>query len=166
LLGACSVRLPFLATYRCQMAAAFMNRVTPSNVGGMAVNARYLQRSGVDAAQATATVGLTSATEAIVNVLLILLFFTWQGRGASGISLSFPSSTAFHVVIAVIAVAFVVFIITPRGRKLMTEKVVPFLRGVHTSLAEVAHSPTRLLSMFGGGFGRALTDFAALVIAL
>ena len=166
LLGACSMRLAFFATYRCQMAAAFMNRVTPSNVGGMAVNARYLQVSGVDAATATATVGLTSATEAIVNVALVLLFFTWAGRGTSGVSLSLPSSTATHVVVAVIVIALIIFLITPRGRKLFREKVLPFLRGVRTSLADVARSPARLLSMFGGGFGRALTDFAALVIAL
>jgi uncharacterized protein (TIRG00374 family) len=166
LLGACSVRLPFFATYRCQMAAAFMNRVTPSNVGGMAVNARFLQVSGVDAATATATVGLTSATEAIVNVLLVLLFFTWAGRGASGVSLSLPSSTAVRVVVAVILIALLVFLITPMGRKLFKEKVLPFLKGVRTSLAEVARSPVRLLSMFGGGFGRALTDFVALVIAM
>jgi uncharacterized protein (TIRG00374 family) len=166
LLGACSVRLGFLATYRCQMAAAFMNRVTPSNVGGMAVNARYLQVSGVGAAVATATVGLTSATEAIVNVVLVVLFFTWAGRGTHGVSVSLPSSTAIHVVVAVIVIALAIFVITPRGRKLFKVKVLPFLRGVRTSLAEVAHSPLRLLSMFGGGFGRALTDFAALVIAL
>ena len=166
LLGACSVRLAFFATYRCQMAAAFMNRVTPSNVGGMAVNARYLQVSGVDAATATATVGLTSATEAIVNVVLVLLFFTWAGRGTSGLSLSLPSSTAVRVVVAVILIALIIFLITPRGRKLYKDKVLPFLRGVRTSLAEVARSPLRLLAMFGGGFGRALTDFVALVIAL
>jgi uncharacterized protein (TIRG00374 family) len=165
LLGACSVRLGFFATYRCQMAAAFMNRVTPSNVGGMAVNARYLQKSGVDAATATATVGLTSATEAIVNVILVALFFTWAGRGAD-VSLSLPSSTAIRVVVVVVVVALAVFLITPRGRKLFKEKVLPFLRGVRTSLAEVAHSPVRLFSMFGGGFGRAVVDFAALVIAL
>jgi uncharacterized protein (TIRG00374 family) len=166
LLGACSVRLGFFATYRCQMAAAFMNRVTPSNVGGMAVNARYLQVSGVDAATATATVGLTSATEAIVNVLLVVLFFTWAGRGASGVSVSLPSSTAVRVVVAVIVIALAIFVITPRGRKMFKEKVRPFLHGVRTSLAEVARSPVRLLSMFGGGIGRALVDFAALVIAL
>jgi uncharacterized membrane protein YbhN (UPF0104 family) len=166
LLGACSVRLSFFATYRCQMAAAFMNRVTPSNVGGMAVNARYLQVSGVDAATATATVGLTSATEAIVNVALVLLFFTWAGRGASGVSLSLPSSAAVRVVVAVVVIALIIFLITPRGRKLFKEKVLPFLKGVRTSLADVGRSPVRLLSMFGGGFGRALTDFVALVIAL
>jgi len=165
LLGACSVQLSFFATYRCQMAAAFMNRVTPSNVGGMAVNARYLQVSGVDAAAATATVGLTSATEAIVNVVLVVVFFAWAGRGAD-VPLALPSSTAFRVVVAVILIALVVFVVTPPGRKMYRDKVRPFLRGVHTSLVEVARSPLRLLSMFGGGFGRALTDFAALVVAL
>ncbi len=166
LLGACSRRLPFFSTYRCQMAAAFMNRVTPSNVGGMAVNARYLQVSGVDAATATATVGLTSATEAIVNVALVFLFFTWAGRGTSGASVSLPSSTAVRVVVAVILTALVVSVLTPPGRKMLKQKVLPFLRGVRTSLAEVARSPVRLLAMFGGGFGRALTDFAALVVAI
>jgi uncharacterized protein (TIRG00374 family) len=166
LLGACSVPLQFGATYRCQMAAAFMNRITPSNVGGMAVNARYLQKCGVDAAAATATVGLTSAADMIVNVLLVIVFFTWAGRGTSDVSLSLPSSTALRVVIALVVIAGVIVVLTPRGRKLMREKVLPFLRGVRHSLVEVAHSPLRMLSMFGGGLGRAIVDFAALVIAL
>src|SRR5262249_25010247 len=153
LLGACSIRLPFTATYRCQMAAAFMNRVTPSNVGGMAVNARYLHRTGVDAATATATGGRTSAISMIVNCALGRIFFTWAGRGTGGISLSLPSTTAIRIVAAAIAIAAVIFVVTPRGRALMRDKVRPFLRGVHCSLREVARSPLRMLAMFGGGLG-------------
>ena len=46
--------------------------------------------------------------------LVVLLFFVWAGRGTSGISLSLPSSTAVHVVVAVLVIAGAIFIVTPR----------------------------------------------------
>ena len=30
------------------MASSFVNRVTPANVGGMALNVRFMQKAGVD----------------------------------------------------------------------------------------------------------------------
>ncbi len=40
--------LPFVANVEAQMASSFVNRVTPANVGGMALNLRFLQKAGID----------------------------------------------------------------------------------------------------------------------
>ena len=42
LLGSVTVRLPFWPTVLTQGASSFINRVSPANVGGMALNVRFL----------------------------------------------------------------------------------------------------------------------------
>ena len=49
LIGAVPQRIRFWPTVLTQGASSFVNRVSPANVGGMALNARYLQKSGVEA---------------------------------------------------------------------------------------------------------------------
>ena len=46
LAGGVTVPLPFVATVETQLASSFVNRVSPANVGGMALNVRYLQKVG------------------------------------------------------------------------------------------------------------------------
>ena len=57
-LGAIPAGLPFGPTYIVQFGGSFLNRVTPNNVGGMALNFRYLQKAGVDSGAATGSVWL------------------------------------------------------------------------------------------------------------
>src|SRR5262249_56480057 len=48
LLGGVSVRVPFWPTVLTQGASSFVNLVSPSNVGGMALHTRFLQNTGDD----------------------------------------------------------------------------------------------------------------------
>ena len=41
--------LPLVPNVQAQMASSFVNRVTPANVGGMALNVRFMQKAGVPA---------------------------------------------------------------------------------------------------------------------
>jgi uncharacterized protein (TIRG00374 family) len=166
LMGACAQHLPFGATYRCQMAAAFMNRVTPNNVGGMGVNARYLQRSGIDPAAAAAAVGVSTVADQILTAGLILIFVVWAGRGTNSFGFSFADASTVFVVLAVVLALLGLGMLSARGRKFLSDKVLPFLKGVRQSLVEVAKSPSRILLIFGGSLGHTATDFAALVVAL
>ena len=45
--GGVPEHLPFVPNLAAQMASSFVNRVTPANVGGMALNLRFLQKAGV-----------------------------------------------------------------------------------------------------------------------
>jgi uncharacterized protein (TIRG00374 family) len=166
LMGASAQHLPFGPTYRCQMAAAFMNRVTPNNVGGMGVNARYLQRSGIDPAAAAAAVGVSTVADQILTTGLILIFVVWAGRGTNSFSFSFADASTVFVVLAVVLALLGLGMLSARGRMFLREKVLPFLKGVRHSLVEVAKSPSRILLIFGGSLGHTATDFAALVVAL
>src|SRR5439155_6909097 len=81
-------RLPFVPNLAAQMASSFVNRVTPANVGGMALNLRFLQKAGVPTAEAVTGVGLNSIAGAIVHVVLLVVFFAWAGQsGGAGFSI-------------------------------------------------------------------------------
>jgi hypothetical protein len=83
LIGAVVPRIRFWPTVLAQGASSFINRVSPANVGGMALNARYLQKSGVDTSSGVAAVGVNSLAGALVHLVLMVVFFTWAGRGLS-----------------------------------------------------------------------------------
>ncbi len=50
LVGGVPNHLPMIPTIETQLASSFVNRVTPANVGGMALNVRFMQKAGVDPA--------------------------------------------------------------------------------------------------------------------
>src|SRR4029077_17027828 len=60
LMGAIPQRIRLWPTVLAQGASSFINRVSPANVGGMALNARYLQKSGVEPTAGVAAVGVNS----------------------------------------------------------------------------------------------------------
>src|SRR5439155_22397482 len=130
-------------------AAWFVNRVPPANVGGMALNARLLQKSGADAGTAVAGVGLNSLAGEVVHIVLMVIFFVWSG---SSLAKSFTLPSGSKVLLAVAAVGAVAggVLVTKWGRKRLLG---PVRRGVRSSivnLREVAKSPTKLALVFGG----------------
>jgi hypothetical protein len=46
LIGSVPIWLPVWPTVLTQAASSFINRVSPANIGGMALNVRFLQKSG------------------------------------------------------------------------------------------------------------------------
>lgn len=71
-LGSVPIRPPLAQLFAVQMAASAVNHVVPGSVGGMAVNVRFLQRSGLSRAAAMAAVGLNSIATLITHLLLIV----------------------------------------------------------------------------------------------
>jgi hypothetical protein len=92
LIGAVAARIRLSPTVLAQAASSFVNRVSPANVGGMAPNARFLQKSGVDTSSGVAAVGVNSLAGAVVHLVLIVVFFTWAGRGL-GKAFKLPSGS-------------------------------------------------------------------------
>ena len=62
LIGFVPERLRLSRTVLVQVAASFVKLVAPAAVGGIAVNTRYLQKAGVPAGQAAASVGASQLT--------------------------------------------------------------------------------------------------------
>ena len=149
LLGGVSVRVPFWPTALAQGASSFVNRVSPSNVGGMALNVRFLQKAGVEPAAGVAAVGVNALAGALVHGVLLVIFFAWAGRSTAN-AFKLPSSSTLLVILGVAAAVIGIVIATRQGRRLAARKLLPSLRSSLASLRRVARSPARLTLLFGG----------------
>jgi undecaprenyl-diphosphatase len=150
LIGGVSVRVPFWPTVLTQGASSFVNRVSPSNVGGMALNVRYLQKCGVEPTAGVAAVGVNSLAGALVHGVLLVIFFAWAGRSGAGKAFKLPSSSTLLAILAVVAAVIGIVIATRQGRRFAARKLLPSLRSSVASLRKVARSPVRLTLLFGG----------------
>jgi len=165
LIGSVPDRIPALPTFEVQLAASFVNRITPAKVGGMATNIRFLQKRGLDPAVAISGIGLSNLAGFVTYVPLSLIFILWGRRAGVG-SLKLPSSSAILVgLTAVLALSGVVMLF-PWGRKLFLGKLVPILRRSVHGIAEVAKRPSKVITLFGGSILLTLTYVLALVFSI
>lgn len=160
LAGSVPDRVPLGPTIRAQVAAAFVDVVSPHSVGGMALNARFLQRRGVEPGAAVAGVGVNVLGGVVAHVLLLGAFGLWAGResvpstpDASGSS----PSLLLLIPLVVAVLAIVALGVVPRGRLWARRQVVPHLRDARAGLRGIAHQPRQLLAVVGGS---ALTTLA------
>jgi undecaprenyl-diphosphatase len=149
MLGTVSIRLPFWATTLTQAASSFINRVSPANVGGMALNVRFMQKAGVEPSAGVAAVGVNALAGALVHGVLLVIFFTWAGRSLSK-AFKIPSSSKLLLILAIVAAVVGIVMATRQGRRFAARKVLPSVRSSLASLRRVARSPVRLATLFGG----------------
>jgi uncharacterized membrane protein YbhN (UPF0104 family)/tRNA A-37 threonylcarbamoyl transferase component Bud32 len=148
LIGFVPERLRLGRTVLVQLAASFVKLVAPAAVGGIAVNTRYLQKAGVPAAQAAASVGASQLTGMGCHVLLILLFGYVTGGSDTGPSLP-PSRIIIIALLAAAVLAVVVFSIGPL-RRLITSRARSLFAGVVPRLMDVLQSPKKIATGMGG----------------
>ena len=127
LLGGVPGRVPFWPTVLAQAASSFINRVSPANVGGMALNARYLQKSGVDPAAGVAAVGLSALAGAIVHGILLVIFFVLASRSLAH-AFKLPPASKLLLILAVVAALIGIVLATRRGRRFAATRVRKVLR--------------------------------------
>jgi hypothetical protein len=100
LIGFVPERLPLGRTVLVQLAASFVKLVAPAAVTGVAVNSRYLQRSGVRPGPAVASVGASQLSGMMVHILLLVVFGFVTGSSHNATDLA-PSRTVVIVLLAV-----------------------------------------------------------------
>ena len=165
LLGAVLPRIRFWPTVLAQAASSFVNRVSPANVGGMALNARYLQKSGVDTSAGVAAVGVNSLVGAIVHLVLIVVFFTWAGRGLAK-AFKLPSTSKLLLILAVVMAIVGIVLATRPGRRFAVGKLIPGLKSAAASLKRVAQNPGKMIMLFGGSVLITLAYIGALAASV
>lgn len=148
LLGFVPERLRLARTVWVQLAASFVKLVAPAAVGGIAVNTRYLQKAGVPAGQAAASVGASQLTGMTCHILMIMFFGYVTGTGSAGPSLP-PSRTIITALLASAVLAIVVFSIGPL-RRLITSRMRSVFSGVLPRLLDVLQSPKKIATGLGG----------------
>ena len=149
LMGAIPQRIRLWPTVLAQGASSFINRVSPANVGGMALNARYLQKSGVEPTAGVAAVGVNSLAGAVVHLILIVIFFAWSSRRL-GQAFKLPSTSTLLAIIAVILAVIGILLATRPGRRFASGTLVPGVRSAAASLSRVAQNPGKMTMLVGG----------------
>jgi undecaprenyl-diphosphatase len=162
--GSVIEHLPLGSTIETQMASSFVNRVTPANVGGMALNVRFMQKAGVDPAEAVTGIGLNVVAGVIVHVMLLFLFFAWAGQSSNGFQL--PASSKVLAVLAVVMAIVGLVIATRRGRRLAKKYVLGFVQRSRSSVVGIMRSPSRLAVLFGGSLGVTMAYICSLAAAV
>src|SRR2546428_6793356 len=146
-MGGVPGRVPFWPTVLTQAASSFVNRVSPANVGGMALNARYLQKSGVETSAGVAAVGVNSLAGAIVHLVLLVVFFAWSGHGLAH-AFKLPSSSKLLLILAIVLAIVGIVLATRPGRRLAAGKLVPGLKSAAVSLRRGGQNPVKRLLLF------------------
>jgi uncharacterized membrane protein YbhN (UPF0104 family) len=147
LMGFVPQRLDFVGTFFAQVAGSFVKLVAPPAVGGVAVNARFVQRSGVDPALAVASVGVWQLFAFVFHVLLLLLATLITGREAS--SDLVPSRPVLFAVVAVVLLLAAAFAV-PQARRLLRDRVQPMLTRIIPRLLDMLQTPSKLALGIGG----------------
>ncbi|MEU4997233.1 lysylphosphatidylglycerol synthase transmembrane domain-containing protein [Streptomyces sp. NPDC021622] len=147
LLGFVPERVPFLRTVQAQVAGSFVKIVAPAAVGGVALNTRFLQRSGVRSGLAVASVGASQLFGLGSHIMLLMIFGYLTGTEKTP-SLS-PSRT---VIAGLLSVAVLVLVVTaiPFLRKFVVTRVRSLFAGVVPRMLDVLQRPQKLLTGIGG----------------
>ncbi|WP_425443793.1 flippase-like domain-containing protein [Streptomyces aidingensis] len=148
LLGFVPEKVPYLRTVLAQVAGSFVKLVAPAAIGGVALNTRYLQRSGVRPGHAVASVGANQLFGFASAITLLFAFAYITGTQQAPTQLS-PSPT---VIAGLLTVAVAVLIITavPGLRRFLTERINVLFAGVVPRMLDVLQQPRKLLSGLGG----------------
>nr|WP_236670895.1 lysylphosphatidylglycerol synthase transmembrane domain-containing protein [Streptomyces sp. 7-21] len=147
LLGFVPEKVAYLRTVSAQVAGSFVKLVAPAAIGGVALNARYLQRQGLRPGHAVASVGASQLFGLGAHVALLLLFGYLTGTEHTP-TLS-PSRTVIAGVLTV-AVAALIVTAVPALRKMLSERVRSLFAGVVPRMLDVVQRPRKLLSGIGG----------------
>ncbi len=164
--GAVLAPVAFGRTFVTQLASSFANKITPAGLGGMGVNVRYLERSGVSKEDAVGAVALNGTVGFVVHVVALALSASLLGHtGLPHVHL--PDGWILLAAAAVVLSVAGVVLETSFGRK---HVLLPTERTGRDLLA-VVRRPTKAVQMFTGAFlvlasyvlalGFALTAFHA-----
>ncbi|MDX6328304.1 MAG: hypothetical protein QOI83_687, partial [Streptomycetaceae bacterium] len=140
-------RLSLVKTVLAQVAGSFVKLVAPAAVGGVALNTRYLQKSGVRPGLAVASVGASQLVGLGSHITLLMIFGYITGTEKTP-SLS-PSRTVMAGLLTVGVLALVVTAV-PTLRKFVSTRVRSLFAGVVPRMLDVLQQPMKLATGIGG----------------
>ncbi|MEY4347945.1 MAG: hypothetical protein RIS43_364, partial [Actinomycetota bacterium] len=130
-----------------QFAASFATLVSPPALGTVAVNGRYLQREGLSATAAGATVAVSQVLAFLVHILL--LFVAGIAAGTQQ-DLSFSPPREAVIALAVLALLLLIILPLPQVRRFVYNRARPRLEEVIPRFVTVAQRPSKVAIGIGG----------------
>jgi undecaprenyl-diphosphatase len=159
--GAAGRRLPFGRTVLAQLVSSVANRLTPGGTGGVGVNIRCLQRSGLTTPESVAAVTLVNVAGFIVHVLaLAAVAGLLAGRAVEPVRL--PHRGAVLIVFLAVTTLAGALFWSPLGRA----RVLPAARQAAQSLLAALRHPTQAILVLGGAAGVTGSYVLALLCSL
>ncbi len=153
-------RLPLYPMTVVQVACSFVNRVTPAGTGGLGLNERYLEKSGLPRPQALAAIGLNALAGAVVHALGVAVAIAALGQSGIG---GAPLPRGWGVLVAVTG-AFViagVVLLSP-----LRKRIVAPMKRAASDLVRVLRHPAQASQLFSGNVGVTLGNALALAACL
>lgn len=145
--GFVTEKLSLLRTIAVQVGLGFIRLVAPPAVTSVAINARYLIKSGISPAGAAASMAASQLVALITGIILLPLLGTLTGRNIVSRG---PGAPVVVGVLAVLAVAIAVVAVLPRLRTPVMAAVRRFTETALPRLAELAQQPLKLAQGLGG----------------
>ncbi|MGK4581594.1 lysylphosphatidylglycerol synthase domain-containing protein [Kitasatospora sp. HPMI-4] len=134
-------KLSFRRTLAAQVAGSFVKLISPGGVGGVALNTRFLQCSGVPTAQALSSVGACQAIGAVLHLMQLAVFSAVLGQ-SQGTEL--PDSPVLVAALAVVAVLAVLALSVPWVRGRLAGLLRPLRAEVLPRLLDLLQQPRKL----------------------
>jgi glycosyltransferase 2 family protein len=142
-------KLSLVRTFLAQLAGSFVTLVTPAAVGGVALNLRFLRKSGVASADAAASVGVSQVFALALHLLLLIIFVAMTGSSTRN---PLHPHAWVYIALAVLVAAALIVLAFPAGRRLVTSRVTPVVSQAIPRLLDVAQRPAKLTEGIGGAF--------------
>ena len=162
LTGSVPTKLRFRHTFMTQLSVAFSGLVAPAAIGNLALNTRYLQRAGVPAGAAGASVGLAQVFQFTSYVTLLAVTGVVAGISPQA---SFQPPAKVVAAIPVVLVVVIGLFAVPRVRRFFRERLMPQLRQVLPQVLAVLQRPRKLAELLGGALLLDVSFVAALYCA-
>ncbi|MEZ0094667.1 flippase-like domain-containing protein [Streptacidiphilus sp. EB129] len=124
-----------------QVAGTFLNIVTPSGVGGMAISTRFLHRSGIPTRMAVSSVGVAQAIGLVLHIALIFAF-GFLASGNYGSTLWNSADLLVALLVAAVLGLFVAAI--PPLRRWIAARLQPMVSGIMPRMLDLLQQPGKL----------------------
>ena len=160
--GSFNLTLRFVRTYMTQLAVAFSGLVAPAAIGNIALNTRYLQKSGAEPAVAGASVGVAQVAQFSSYFVLLTISGVLAGTGPRA---SFTPPAVLVAAVPIVVLVVLALLAVPRIRRLISVRLVPRVRTVVPQVLSVLQHPRKLAQLLGGALLLDTAFVAALVCA-
>jgi uncharacterized protein (TIRG00374 family) len=161
--GFVTTKISLFRATLAQYAVGFSGLLAPTAVGTVAINVRFLERSGVDPAVAVSSVGLVQLVMFVGHIVLLVLFGVLAGTGAEE---SFTPPAGAVIAVLVVLILALIGLSLPLGRRLLQQRVSPLVRRVIPQLIAVFQRPRKIALGVGGALLLNLAYIAALDAAV
>lgn len=160
IIGFTPEKLRALPTLLAQFATTYYGLFAPGVVSGVAVNTAFLQRSGVYAGVAVASVGVSQLSAVVSSVTMLLIFGALAGTGPQA---NFTPSEGVVLAVGAVIVGLIIAISIPPVRRYAIKRIRPVFARVIPRLLDVLQNPRALATGFGGNLLMNLAYIFALV---